>query len=127
MDRTSPNWPSPGGGQVLSCEARPLCNEHRLKNTQQLIKRSLRQTPQSLDKTVPIYSPQLISHNMTVFAVKPATHTKRVWMTSSCERRNNESEKVSIQLVRRHYDTRPRLPDFRSSRGIQRNKEDIAS
>jgi len=127
MDRTSPNWPSPGGGQVHGCEAKHLHNEHRLKNTQQLIKRSLRQTPQSLDKTVPIDSPQLISHNMTVFAVKPATHTKRIWMTASCERRNYESAKVSIQLVRRHYDTRPCLPDFRSSRGIQRNKEDIAS
>ena len=49
--------------------ARPLHNEHRLKNTQQLINRSLRQTPQSLDETVPIYSPQLISQNMTDFAI----------------------------------------------------------
>jgi hypothetical protein len=107
--------------------ARPLHNKHRLKNTQQLIKGSLRQTPQSLDETVPINSPQLISHYMTVFAVKPATHTKRVWMSASCERRNNESTKVSIQLIRRHDDTRPGLPDFKSSRWIQRDKEDIAS
>ena len=107
--------------------ARPLHNKHRLKNTQQLIKRRLRQTPQSLDETVPINSPLLISHYMTVFAVKPATHTKRVWMSASCKRRNNESTKVSIQLVRRHYDTRPGLPNFRTSRWIQRDKEDIAS
>ena len=113
--------------RCMAVLARPLHNEHRLKNTQQLIKRSLRQIPQSLDETVPIDNSQLISHNMAVFAVKPATHTKRVWMSASCERRNNESAKVSIQLVRRHYDTRPRLPDFRSSRGIQRDKEDIAS
>ena len=107
--------------------ARPLHSEHRLKNTQQFIQRSLRQSPQSLDETLPIYSPQLISHNKTVFALKAATHTKRVWMPASRERRNNESSQVRIQLVRRHYDTRPRLPDFRSSRGIQRDKEDVTS
>ena len=76
--------------------ARPLHSKHRLKNTQQLIQRRLRQTPQSLDETVPIYSPQLISHNMTVFAIKPATYTKGVWMSASGERCNNESAKVSI-------------------------------
>ena len=76
--------------------ARPLHSEHRLKNTQQLIQGSLRETPQSLDETVPIYSPQLISHNMTVFAIKPATYTKRVWMAASGERRDDESAKVSI-------------------------------
>ena len=107
--------------------ARPLHSEHRLKDTQQLSQRSLRQTPQSLDESVPIDGPQLVRHNMTFFAVKLTTHTKRVWMSASCERCNNESAKVSIQFVRRHYDTRPRLPDFRSSRGIQRDKEDIAS
>ena len=71
--------------------ARPLHSEHRLKNTHQLIERSLRQSPQLLDKTFPIYSSQLISHNVTVFTIKRAMHTKRVWMTASCERRNDES------------------------------------
>ena len=71
--------------------ATPLHSEHRLKNTQQLIERSLRQSPQLLDETFPIYSSQLISHNVTVFTIKRATHTKRVWMTASCERRNDES------------------------------------
>ena len=71
--------------------ARPLCSEHRLKNTQQLIERSLRQSPQLLDETFPIYSSQLISHNVTVFTIKRATHSKRVWMTASGERRNDES------------------------------------
>ena len=71
--------------------ARPLHSEHRLKNTQQLIECSLRQSPQLLDETFPIYSSQLISHNVTVFTIKRATHSKRVWMTASCERRNDES------------------------------------
>jgi hypothetical protein len=71
--------------------ARSLHSEHRLKNTQQIIERSLRQSPQLLNETFPIYSSQLISYNVTVFAVKRATHTKRVWMTASCERRNDES------------------------------------
>ena len=71
--------------------ARPLQSEHRLKNTQQLIKCRLRQPPQLFDKTFPIYSSQLISHNVTVFGIKHATHTKRVWMTTSCERSNDES------------------------------------
>lgn len=71
--------------------ARPLYSEHRLKNTQQLIERSLRQSPQLLDETFPVYSSQLISHNMTVLTIKRATHSKRVWMTASCERRNDES------------------------------------
>ena len=65
--------------------------EHRLKNTQQLIERSLRQYPQLLDETILIYSPQLISHNVTVFTIKRATHTKRVRMSASCKRRNDES------------------------------------
>jgi len=107
--------------------ARPLRSEHGLKHTQQLIKCSLQETPQSLAETVPIYSHQLISYNLTSFAVKPATDTKGVWMSASCNRSNNNSAKVSIQLVRRHYDTRPRLPDFSSSRGVQRDKKDIAS
>jgi hypothetical protein len=68
-----------------------LYSEHRLKNTQQLIERSLRQSPQLLDETFPIYSSQLISHNVTVFTIKRATNSKRVWMTASCERRNDES------------------------------------
>ena len=80
--------------------ARPLHSEHRLKDTQKLSQRRLRQTPQPLDETVPINGPQLIRHNMTFFAVKLATHTKRVWMSASCERCNNESAKVSIQFVR---------------------------
>jgi hypothetical protein len=71
--------------------ARPLHSEHRLKNNQQLFQRSLRQTPQSLDKTVPIHSPQLISHDVTIFTIKRATHTKRIRMTASCEWRNDES------------------------------------
>jgi hypothetical protein len=85
-------------GQVrcIAVLARPLHSEHRLKNTEQLIKRSLRETPQSVDETVPIYSPQLISDNMTIFTLKPATHTKREWMSASCERGNNKSAKVSI-------------------------------
>ncbi len=70
--------------------ARLLHSEHRLKNTQQLIERSLRQSTQMLDKTFPVYSSQLISHNVTIFPVKRATHTKRIWMTASCERRNDE-------------------------------------
>jgi hypothetical protein len=98
-----------------------------MQNSQKLVQGSLRQTPQSLDETVPIYSPELISHNMTIFAIKPATNTKRVWMSACRERRNNKGTKVSIQLVRRHYDTRPGLPDFRPPRGIQRNKEDVTS
>jgi hypothetical protein len=79
--------------------ARPLHSEHSLQNNQQLIQRSLRKTPQSLDETVLIYSPQLINYNMTVFAIKPATHTKGVWMSASGERRNNKSTKVSIKLI----------------------------
>ena len=71
--------------------ARPLQREHRLKNTQQLIERSLRHSPQLLDETISIYSSELISHNVAVFTIKGATHTKRVWMTASCERRNDES------------------------------------
>jgi len=71
--------------------ATPLHSEHRLKNIQQLIERSLRQSPQLLDETFPIYSPQLISHNVTVFTIKRTTHTKRVWMTASCKWRNDES------------------------------------
>lgn len=94
--------------------ARPLQSEHRLKNTQPLIQRSLRKNPQSLDETFPFYSPQLISHNMTVFTIRAASYTKRVWISASCERRNNEGSKVSIQ-------------HFRSLRGSQRDKEDVAS
>jgi hypothetical protein len=78
-------------GRCIASLARPLQSEHRLKNTQQLIERSLRQSPQLLDETFPIYSSQLISHNVTVFTIKRATHSKRVWMTASCERRNDES------------------------------------
>jgi hypothetical protein len=75
----------------MSVLARLLHSEHRLKNTQQLIDRSLRKSPQMLDETLSVYGSQLISHNVTVFPVKCATHTKRVWMTTSCERRNDES------------------------------------
>ena len=71
--------------------ARLLHSEHRLKNTQQFIERSLRQSPQLLEETFPIYSPQLISNNVTVFTIKLTTHTKWVWMTASCEWRNDES------------------------------------
>ena len=47
---------------------------------------------------------------MTVFAIQRATHAKRVWMSTSCERCNNESAKLSIQFVRRYYDTRKISP-----------------
>ena len=80
----------------MAVVARPLHSEHRLENTQQLIKRSLRESPQSLDETVPIYSPQLISDTMTIFPLNPATHAKRVWMSASCEWGNDKSAKVSI-------------------------------
>ena len=112
---------------VLARPLRPLQSEHRLKNTQQLSQRSLRQAPQSLDESFSINGPELVSHNMTVFAIKLATHTERVWMAAGGERRHNEGAEVSIQLVRRHDDTRPGLPDFRPSGGIQRDKEDVAS
>ena len=68
----------------MAVVARPLHSEHRLKNTQQLSKCRLRQPPQLFDKTFPIYCSQLISHYVTVFTIKHATHTKRVWMTASC-------------------------------------------
>lgn len=71
--------------------ARPLHSKHRLKNTEQLIERTLRQSPQRLDETFPIYSSKLISDNVTIFTIKRAMHTKGVWMTASCERRNDES------------------------------------
>jgi hypothetical protein len=75
----------------MAVSGRPLHSEHRLKNTQQLIERSLRQSPKLLHETLPIYSSQLISHNVTIFTIKRATHTKGVWMTASRERRNDES------------------------------------
>jgi hypothetical protein len=75
---------------------RPLHSEHRLKNNQQLSQRCFRHTPQSLDESFTIDTSQLVSHNMTLFAMKLATHTKRVWMAASGERRNNEGPKVSI-------------------------------
>ncbi len=50
--------------------ARLLHSKHRLKNAQQVIERSLRQSPQMLDEMFPVYSSQLISHNVTVFPVK---------------------------------------------------------
>ena len=90
----SPRWAWGNIRGLVRCMAvlaRPLYSEHRLKNTQQLIERSVRQSPQMLDETFPINSSQLISHNMTVFTIKRATHSKRVWMTASCERRNEES------------------------------------
>ena len=86
--------------KCMAVLARPLHSEHRLHDTQQLSQRRLRQTPQSLDETIAIDGPQLVWHNVTFFAVKLATHTKRVWMSASCERRNNKSTKVSVQLVR---------------------------
>ena len=58
------------------------------------------QPPQTLDKTIPINSHQLIGYNVAVFAIKPATHTKRIGMTASCEERHNQSTKVSIQVIR---------------------------
>ena len=70
---------------------RPLHSEHRLKNTEQLSQRSLRQTPQTPDETFPIYCPQLVRHNMSFFPVKLATHTKRVWKATGGERRNNKA------------------------------------
>jgi hypothetical protein len=85
-----------GRVRCIAVLARHLHSEHRLKNTQQLIKRSLRESPQLLDETVPIYSPKLISDNMTIFPLKAATHTKRVWMSASCKRGNDKSAKVSI-------------------------------
>ena len=95
----SPRWAWGNIRELVRCMAvlaGPLHSEHRLKNTQQLIKRSFRESPQSFDETVPIYSPKLISDNMTIFPLKPATHTKRVWMSASCERGNDKSAKVSI-------------------------------
>ena len=87
----------------------------------------LRQTPQSRDEMVPLYSPKLISHNLTVFALlKPETHTKRLWVSASCEWHKNECSKPSIQFVWRNSDTWSLLPDCRSSRGIQCDKEEIA-
>ena len=71
--------------------ARPLHSKHRLKNTQQLVERSLRQSPQLLDETFSIYSPQLIGHNVSVLTIKRAPHTKRIWMSASCKWRNDES------------------------------------
>ena len=104
--------------------ARLLHSKPRLKNTQQLSQRSLRQPPQSLDETFRIYGPQLVRQNMTVFAIQLATNTEQVWMAASGERRNNEVAEVSIQLVRRHDNTRPVLPVFRTSYGMQRDTED---
>lgn len=86
--------------QVDGDVSRPLHSKHRPQNTQQLIQRSLRQSPQVLDKTIPINSPQLIGYNVAVFAIKPATHTKRISMTAGCEGCNNKSAKVSIQFIR---------------------------
>lgn len=106
---------------------RPLHSEHRLKNTWQLIQRSLRQTPQSLDEMSPIHSSQLISHNMTIFPIKSVSHTTRLWMAASFQRRNHESAKESIRLIRRHDDTRSERPDFRSSRWVQHNRKDLPS
>ncbi len=83
--------PQEGRVRCMAVLARLLQSEHRLKDTQQLIECSLRQSPQMLDETFSIYSSQLISHNVAVFTIKGATHTKRVWMTASCEWRNDES------------------------------------
>jgi hypothetical protein len=84
-------------GQMQGCVARPLHSEHRLENAQQLSQGCLRQTPQSLDETLPISGPsELARHNMTVFAVKRATHTKWAWMSARWERCNNASAKMSI-------------------------------
>lgn len=107
--------------------SRPLHSQHRLKNTPQIMQRSLRQIPQSRVETVPVYRSELIGHRLTVCTLKPARCTKRVRISARLERRNRESAKVLIQLVWGHHDTRARFPDFGSSQGIQSNMEDIAS
>jgi hypothetical protein len=73
--------------------ARPVQSKHRLQNTQQLIQCGLRQTPNALNKTIPINSPQLISYNMAIFAIKLASHAKRLSMSTSCKGRNTKSTK----------------------------------
>jgi hypothetical protein len=63
--------------------ARPLHSKHRLQNAQKLFLRSLRQTPQASDKSIPIYNPQLFGYNVAVFAIKPTKHRKKIWVTAS--------------------------------------------
>ena len=86
FDQFLPRWSlSPTIEQDIDHSyARALLSEHLPKNTKQLIERSLGQSSQSLGESFPIFSPQLISHNVTVFTIKRATHKKRIWMIASC-------------------------------------------
>ncbi len=55
---------------------------------------------EALDKTMPIHRPQLIGYSVATFTSKPATHSTRRWMITSCQARNIQSRKVSIQFIR---------------------------
>ena len=59
---------------------RSLHSKHRLHSPQQSIQHSLSITSKALDNRTPVYNLQLIGYNVAVYAIKLATHTKRVCM-----------------------------------------------
>jgi hypothetical protein len=65
--------------QRISPEERPEVHE-----------RSVRQSPQLPVEMFLVFSPQLISHNMTVSASKCVAQMKRVRIPTRCERGNDE-------------------------------------
>jgi len=80
--------------------ARPLHSKHSLQNTKEFSQRCVGQTSQTFDEAISIDYPQLISHHVPILAVESAAHTKGVWMTTCCERRDDKSVEMGIQLIR---------------------------
>ena len=60
--------------------SKPLYSEHRLKNTQQLIERSVRQSPQMLDERFPI---PLYQQRSPLVSNKPAENFKLMQLYQS--------------------------------------------
>lgn len=77
------------------------------------------------DETLPVDGTKLISNNMPVLVREAARDPKRIGLSPSRERCDDDCAQMSIELVRRDDDAGASLLDLASARRIQINEEDI--
>ena len=82
---------------------------------------------ESSDQTLTVDCPNLVQDDVPPAPAERARDAKWVPMPARGQRGDDERPQMSIELVGRHIDTRPRLPDLAAPRRIQIDQEHLAA
>jgi hypothetical protein len=102
-----------------------LLRKHFLQGGDDHLKSPWLKPSQGAYDSVLVYGAYLIQNDVTRLPLEPAGNPERIWISSSCHRRDNQGLKVLIELVWGYHNTWPRLLNLMPHGGVQADEKNV--